>query len=93
MTPPAYPKAAVENSVSGKVVLRIEVNAEGRATDVKVETSQPQGVFDAAAVEAARKWKFNPAQKDGKAVAGAVRVPIWFDLDENVTHTEEGTGS
>ncbi|WP_442683681.1 TonB family protein [Stenotrophomonas sp. JC08] len=93
MTPPAYPKAAVENSVSGKVVLRIEVNAEGRATDVKVETSQPQGVFDAAAVEAVRKWKFNPAQKDGKAVAGAVRVPIWFDLDENVTHTEEGTGS
>lgn len=93
MTPPAYPKAAFENSISGKVVLRIEVNAQGQATDVKVETSQPQGVFDAAAVEAARQWNFTPAQKDGQAIAGSVRVPIWFDMDENATHTEESTGS
>ncbi|KRG45007.1 hypothetical protein ARC78_04140 [Stenotrophomonas pictorum JCM 9942] len=92
MTPPVYPKAAFENGVSGKVVLRIEVDAEGQPTDVKVETSQPEGVFDTAAVEAARQWKFNPAQKDGQAVAGAVRVPVWFDLDESATHTEESTG-
>lgn len=93
MTPPVYPKDAFDKALSGAVMLRVEVGADGRATDVTVISSQPQGVFEAAAIAAAKQWTFTPAMKDGKAVAGAVKVPIWFDLDENVTHTEAGTGS
>lgn len=92
MTPPVYPKAAVEQGISGKVVLRINVGADGKPTDVVVETAEPKGVFDEVAVAAAYKWNYTPARRDGKPVAGAIRVPIWFDMDENVTHTDEGSG-
>jgi len=92
MTPPVYPKAAVEQGISGKVVLRINVGADGKPTDVVVETAEPKGVFDEVAVAAAYKWNYTPARRDGKPVAGAIRVPIWFDMDENITHTDEGSG-
>ena len=73
-------------------MLRIEVGADGRPTDVKVTESQPQGVFDAAAVESAWKWTFVPAQKDGKAVASALKVPVQFAMDEEeLTYTEQGS--
>jgi len=93
MTAPAYPKAAVDQGISGKVVLRINVGADGKPTEVVVETAEPKGVFDEAAIAAAHKWNFTPAHKDGKPVAGAIRVPIWFDMDENVTHADEGSGA
>lgn len=92
MPPPRYPKDAVDNRIEGKVMLRIEVGADGRPTDVKVTESQPQGVFDAAAVESAWKWTFVPAQKDGKAVASALKVPVQFAMDEEeLTYTEQGS--
>lgn len=93
MPPPAYPRQAFDAGVTGKVVLRIEVDVDGRATDVTVTESSPRGVFDAAAVAAARQWHFTPAMKDGKAVAGAVQVPIWFDLDETASHSDASGGS
>ena len=88
-TPPAYPKLAVDQKLSGKVVLLVDVAADGSVTAVVVEHSEPAGVFDASAVEAARQWKFNPSQKDGKAVAGRVRVPVDFRIPAN----DDGAGA
>ncbi|MGQ4584457.1 TonB family protein [Lysobacter sp. F60174L2] len=78
--PPAYPKAAVEQKITGKVVLVIDVDAGGHPVDIVVESSEPAGVFDQAAVDAASKWKFNPEIEDGKPVASRVRVPVEFDI-------------
>ena len=36
--------------------------------------------LDRAAVNAVRQWRFQPAQRDGQAVAGAVTVPIDFKM-------------
>ncbi|SBV36692.1 TonB family protein [uncultured Stenotrophomonas sp.] len=93
MPPPSYPREAYQNGITGKVVLVIDVAADGTPADVRVESAQPQGVFDAASVAAAKQWKFTPAMKDGKPVAGAVRVPIWYDLDEDADHAEANSGS
>jgi TonB family protein len=46
-----------------------------------VEQSTPEGVFDAATVKAARNWRFDGAQLDGKPVEGWIRVPVDFALD------------
>ena len=81
MAPPKYPAAAADAKVTGKVILVVEVAADGSVSDVQVETSEPRGVFDAAAVEAARKWNFDPAVRNGRPVAGRVRVPVWFEMD------------
>ncbi|MCG8275848.1 TonB family protein [Stenotrophomonas sp. NLF4-10] len=93
MPPPSYPREAYQNGITGKVVLVVEVAADGTPTDVRVESAQPQGVFDAASVAAAKQWKFTPAMKDGKPVAGKVRVPIWYDLDEDADHADANGGS
>lgn len=81
--PPLYPKQAVDQKLSGKVVLLVDVAADGRVTGIVVESSRPAGVFDAAAVEAAWQWKFKPSLENGKAVAGRVRVPVDFSIPAN----------
>ncbi len=82
LAPPRYPLDAVQSQTSGKVVMRVLVGADGSVKDVVVEESEPAGVFDAASVEAARKWSFNPAIEDGQPVEGWVRVPVEFSVTE-----------
>lgn len=85
MPPPSYPASAFENNQSGEVVLRVEVDAQGRVSDVRVLSATNPGVFDAASIAAARQWTYHPAMKDGKAVAAAVRIPVNFAMTETVT--------
>ncbi|MBJ7575987.1 TonB family protein [Luteimonas sp. MC1828] len=81
MTAPRYPAAAVAAKQSGRVVLKLLVGTDGSVRDAVVEQSTPEGVFDAATLEAARNWRFNPEQSDGKPVEGWIRVPVDFALD------------
>ena len=81
LAPPRYPADAIESRISGKVVMRVLVGADGSVKDVVVEESVPVGVFDAASVEAARKWRFNPAIEGGQPVDGWVRVPVEFEWE------------
>ena len=77
---PVYPAEARKQGISGKVMLVVDVAADGSARHVVVDHAEPAGVFDAAAMESAKQWKFKPAIKDGKPVASRIRVPIWFEL-------------
>lgn len=81
MPPPSYPKSAFEQRQVGVVNLRIEVDAQGHLTDAGAQRDQ-SGVFDAVSVAAARSWTYRPARKNGKPVAGAVRIPITYAMDE-----------
>lgn len=84
LAPPKYPKSAVDAGVSGMVWLKVQVAADGSVSDVQVEKSEPAGVFDAVAVEAAKQWKFSPGSRTstGEPVAGWVMVPVKFSVDE-----------
>ena len=81
MNPPRYPPAALRSGITGTVILIISVDAQGNVTDVEVERSSRNRDLDRAAIQAARKWRFNPAQVDGVNSAGRVRVPVDFNLD------------
>ena len=76
---PAYPKDALAQHINGKVVLLIDIDAQGNPTNVVVDRSEPPGVFDQASIDAARQWKFKPALKDGRPVAGRISVPVRFE--------------
>ena len=80
MNPPRYPPAAFRAGIQGEVILIIDVDANGNVTNVSVEKSSRNRDLDRAAMEAARKWKFNPAQSGGTKAAGRVRVPVNFAL-------------
>ena len=92
MAPPKYPADAAANRVSGKVVMIIDVAADGSVADARVERSQPTGVFDQVTLDAVKSWRFEPAMKDGKPVAGQVRVPVTFEMDRDETEDANTAG-
>lgn len=78
---PEYPEAAKRANREAVVTVEFTVDVNGRATDIKVV--KPKGFgFDEAAIEAIKKWRFTPAQKDGVSVPKRVRQPIRFNLDD-----------
>lgn len=76
--PPEYPAAAVRRGQTGTVHLRIHVGADGRVARVELRRSSGHTLLDAAALRAAWSWTFDPATRDGVAVAGHRDVPIEF---------------
>jgi TonB family protein len=60
---PAYPPQALE---SGVVMLEVEVDEDGAVAAVEI-LEEAEG-FSAVAVEAAQKFRFQPARRDGRAV-------------------------
>lgn len=66
---PIYPRRAQERGIEGYVVLSFTVSPTGAVTEPVVIESQPQGVFDDAAIKAALRFKYKPRVDNGKPVA------------------------
>ncbi len=77
---PKYPAQALRSGVEGSVSVRIEVDANGVPGDVRVveRSGERSRDLDRAVINAVRDWRFEPAMKDGKPVAGAVVLPVEF---------------
>jgi len=76
---PEYSEEARKAKYQGTVVLYIEVDPLGKATNIKVQRSLGLGL-DEKAIEAVRKWRFSPGKKDGKAVTVAATIEVNFRL-------------
>ena len=70
---PLYPPMSRRLGEQGVVVLRILIDANGRAVDVQVQRSSGSARLDQAALEAIREWRFIPARRGGKP------VPEWYE--------------
>lgn len=81
MNPPRYPPAAFRAGIEGQVTLTVDVSADGAVTSVAIAKTSGNRDLDRAAMEAARKWRFNPAQENGVGMAGRVSVPVTFALN------------
>lgn len=79
--PPVYPVLSRRRGEQGRVLLRVQVSAQGTAERVEIESGSGHARLDAAALEAVRRWRFVPARRGDTAVAASVRVPIVFRLD------------
>lgn len=79
--PPAYPVLSRRRREQGKVLLRVDVSAAGRASLVALHQSSGFPRLDDAAIAAVKGWRFVPARKDKDNVAASVVVPIVFDLN------------
>lgn len=80
--PPDYPRLSRRLGEQGKVILRVLVNAEGRAEQVEVHASSGHPRLDRAAVAAVRAWRFVPARRGAAAVAGWAQVPVNFVFEK-----------
>lgn len=75
--PPDYPIELRRDGVSGVVLVRCRVDAQGNVAETQVEKSS-NAAFEHAAVSAVRRWKFKPARQKGSPVEATVSIPIKF---------------
>lgn len=80
---PDYPIAARQRGIEGWVVVQFTVTKIGSVTDPVVVSSNPGSIFDRAALQAVRKWKYNPKVVGGQPVERpGVRVRLDFYMDQ-----------
>ena len=78
--PPHYPESARRRGIEGTALLKMRITAQGTVEDVQVERSAGHPDLDQSAVEAVRRWRFEPASRGGEAVAVWVVIPVEFKL-------------
>ena len=71
---PEYPRHALRRGVEGSVLLEFSVDRDGNVVSPRVIESRPRGVFDAAALEALSKWKYEALG----AETSALKVRLTF---------------
>ena len=80
---PPYPLLARRMGYQGKVILNVEVLAEGKAGQVLLHQSCGHEMLDNAALQTVRMWRFTPARRLGQPVTQWFLVPIKFSLEGN----------
>lgn len=80
---PAYPMVARRMGWQGRVILNVEVLAEGASGTVVVFHGSGHEVLDNAAMNTVKGWRFTPARHGGRAVTQWFKVPIVFSLEDN----------
>jgi protein TonB len=78
--PPRYPSRAEARGIEGWVRLEITVSPTGTVSKARVVDASPKGVFDRAALEAIRQWRFKPAFREGRAVEQQADQTVRFRL-------------
>ncbi|MGR4876999.1 energy transducer TonB [Pseudoxanthomonas sp. LARHCG66] len=57
---PRYPPEALRSGTSGEVLVEITVGTDGSVTNARVVRATPARVFDREALNAVRRWRFEP---------------------------------
>ncbi|TLY84994.1 MAG: energy transducer TonB, partial [Gammaproteobacteria bacterium] len=86
---PDYPAAALTQHLAGSVVLEYTVDTSGETRDIHVVEATPPGVFDQAAINAVKHWRYAPPLADGAAVEVPVRTRMRFELPKQDRRSQE----
>jgi TonB family protein len=79
-TPPEYPASALQKRLAGSVTLAFTVDTRGGTRDVHVVEATPPGVFDQAAIDAVKRWRYTPMLVEGSAIEVPVTTRVRFEL-------------
>ncbi len=79
---PDYPIQARQKRIEGWVDVQFTVAADGSVRDPIVLAAEPKAIFDRAAVQAVKGWKYSPKIQDGRPVERRdLRVRVRFQLE------------
>lgn len=78
---PTYPAASRRLNESGRVLIRVEIDAHGRARQVQLTRSSGSNRLDEAALAAVRAARFKPYTENGQPLVVWTTVPIVFELE------------
>ncbi len=74
---PVYPERARERGLQGWVDLEFTVTNDGTTRDAVVRSAEPAGIFDRAALDAVKRWRYEP-----RVVEQRVEARLRFRLSE-----------
>ncbi len=77
---PRYPESARRRGIQGTSLLRLRVLTDGTVGEILLQRSAGHQDLDRAALEAVKKWRFEPARREGKPVVVWVVIPVQFKL-------------
>lgn len=75
-----YPSALIRKRIEGDVLVRVQLDADGRVMTVAIERSSGHRALDDSALKQVRTWRFRAAEENGMPIAAEVLVPISFRI-------------
>lgn len=78
---PRYPSGLLRLDVEGEVSVRVLVGANGKVKDIQLIDSPHPEFWESTRRHALRKWRFNPATKDGVPVESWIRLRVQFQIN------------
>jgi protein TonB len=81
---PSYPSARQADGRPGHVTLMLAIDETGVVRDAVLVSAEPEGVFETAALAAARAALFAPARKNGSAVRSKIVVKLRFAAEHPI---------
>lgn len=79
---PEYPIIAQRNNWQGLVTLRALIKIDGTIGDITISESSGYEPLDRSALRTVKKWRYQPAMRQGTAVECYLRIPVRFQLEE-----------
>lgn len=79
---PIYPDRLAAREIEGWVRVRFNISVTGTVLDAIVVDGEPMGAFDDAALDAIKRWRYNPKVENGAAVERrGVETMLRFTLE------------
>jgi TonB family protein len=79
---PDYPTQAFINGTGGWVDVDFTISADGVPENLRVRDSSPRRVFDRAALDSVRQWRFAPVRDNGVAVPRRATLRVRFQRQQ-----------
>ena len=71
---PRYPTRAIKTQTEGWVEISFSIDTKGKPFDLQVISSEPEGMFEKAALKSVGKWRFSPARNQNTGLPVVSRV-------------------
>jgi TonB family protein len=76
--PPVYPAGLKEKGIGGTVMLDAVIGADGTPKNLRVVNDNVDSQLAAAAIEAVKQWRYEPAIVNGLASEARISIPLTF---------------
>lgn len=79
--PAKYPSRASRRDITGWVEVTFTVTKSGETSDIEILQAEPEEIFEISAIEAVKKWTFEPRQYRGEPMDQRTTARLVFDLE------------
>lgn len=78
---PPYPSGLLRMGEEGMITVRVLVGTDGRAKQIELINSPHEGFWAATKRHALKKWRFQPATRNGRAFESWITLKVRFQIN------------